>query len=129
MFSTKTRKLAATLTLTAATLAAASLGIAAPAAHASAPSVGQCSPEFDPGCNPNPNFSSGEHLWVLYGNSPLRGCPSTNCGPITYMPATTSLNPGGGWVTSEANQNASAAWCIINYRGITGWTGCWRLSS
>jgi hypothetical protein len=127
MFTMKTRKLAATLGLTAFALAASSgLGIAAPAAHASAAAAGQCNPEFNFECA---TFSSGQHLRVLYGNSPLRGCPDTNCGAITYMPATTSYNPGGGWVTSEANQNASNAWCIINYRGITGWTGCWRLSA
>jgi hypothetical protein len=125
MFTTKTRKLAATLGLTAATLAAGSLGIAAPAAHATPAAASQCDPEFDFECR---IFISGEHLRVLYGHSPLRGCPDTSCRVITYMPATKNRNHGGRRVTSKANQNAGNAWCIINYRGITGWTGCWRLS-
>jgi hypothetical protein len=127
MSITKKRKFAAAVGLAAAGLAAAGLGIAVPAAQASATPAAQCNPEFDFECQVT--FSAGEPLWVLYGNSPIRGCASTSCAPITYMPATTSLNPGGGWVTSEASQSSGKAWCHINYHGIDGWTGCWRLSS
>jgi hypothetical protein len=124
---TKKRKLAAAIGLAAAGLAAAILGIVAPAAHASATSAAHCDPEFNFECSVT--FSAGEHLRVLHGDSPLRGCSSTSCAPIAYMPATTSLNRGGGWVTSKATQSSDGAWCSINYRGVDGWTGCWRLSS
>ena len=115
MFMMKAMKLAVTLGL-----AAAGLAVAAPAAQARVTPAAQVAAA-------STLFSPGEILWVLYGNSPLRVCPGDNCAVITYMPATTSLNPGGGWVTSEAYQNASNAWCVINYRNIIGWTGCWRL--
>ena len=125
MFTTKARTITAKLSLTAVSLAVAGLGIAAPAAQASTTPAGGC--EFNIECPVT--FSSGQHLRVLYGNSPLRACHATSCRVIAYMPATKSLKPGGGWVTSKANQNAGNAWCIIDYRGITGWTGCGRLSS
>jgi hypothetical protein len=67
----------------------------------------------------------GEALWVLYDHSPLRWCPSTSCGVIAYMPATTSLGPGGGWATlvfPPVN-----GWCEVNWRNDIGYTGCWRL--
>lgn len=130
MFPVKNRKFAAAFGLAAASVTTAGLAIAAPAAQAATAQAGlssasTCNPEFDPGCN----FFSGEHLAVVYGNSPLRRCASTNCAVIVYMPVTKSFNPGGGWVTSEANQSPGGAWCKINYRGNTGWTGCWRLSA
>lgn len=71
------------------------------------------------------DFYVGEALWVLYNNSPLRWCPSTNCGVIAYMPATTSLNPGGGWVTLVFPP--TNGWCEVNWRNDIGYTGCWRL--
>jgi hypothetical protein len=114
---------AAACTLTALVPGTAS---AAPQPQAHAAPAARCG-EFDFECPVY--FSNGQKLWVLYGNSPLRGCASTSCAPITYMPATTSLNPGGGWVTSEAYQNADNPWCLINYRSTEAWTGCWRLSS
>jgi hypothetical protein len=106
----------------ALSLVAVGLAITVPTAQASAVPAAQCG-EFN--CL---YFTQGQVLWDLYNNSPLRACPATNCAVITYMPATTSLNPGGGWVTSEAYQNEGNPWCIINYRGISGWTGCWRLA-
>jgi hypothetical protein len=101
-------------------LAAAAIAVAAPTAQANVtPAVRVPAASL---------FSPGEKLWVVYNNSPLRTCPSTSCGIIAYMPATTSLNPGGGWVTSLAYQNSSDAWCVINWRGDGGYTGCWRLA-
>jgi hypothetical protein len=122
MFMMRTKKFAATLGLAVAGGGVACLGIAGTAAPAhAAPAGGGC--EFGLSCT----YTVGEKLWVAYGNSPLRKCAGDNCAVITYMPVTTSFNPGGGWVTSEANQSSAGAWCIINYRGTTGWTGCWRL--
>lgn len=137
MFAMKKRNLAATFALTAAGVTAAGLAIATPAAQAStaranAVSASRCQPsQFSFECgSPGPqNFRHGEHLWALHKNSPLRDCASTSCRVIAHMPATRNLRPGGGWVTSKANQNANAAWCVINYRGTTDWTGCWRLSA
>jgi hypothetical protein len=116
MFTVKTRQRAAAIL----GFAAVGLAIAAPAAQASIAREAH-SPAG------TYLFSPGQKLWVLYGNSPLRACPGTNCVIITEMPATTSLNPGGGWVTSLAYQNSSNAWCVIDYKNIGGWTGCWRL--
>lgn len=132
MFAMKKRNLAASFALTAASVTAAGLTIATPAAQAStvrasAVSPSQCVPDqFSFECESY--FSAGEHLQVLYGNSPLRDCASTRCRVITYMPATRNFRRGGGWVTSEAHQNPNGAWCVINYRNTIGWTGCWRLS-
>jgi hypothetical protein len=99
--------------------AAAALAVAVPTAQASVTPAVRVPAAF--------LFSPGEKLVVLYNNSPLRTCPSTSCGVIAYMPATTSLNPGGGWVTSLSYQSSSNPWCVINWRGDGGYTGCWRL--
>jgi hypothetical protein len=94
---------------------AASLGLAAfaPQAHASAEYVIP--------------FYPGEHLLVMYPDSPLRTCPSESCSVMTYMPKSNGNYPGGGWVTSVIAQMPTNAFCKVNYRGIVGWTGCWRL--
>ena len=93
---------------------AASLGITAfaPEAHAV---------EY-----PIPYFP-GEHMLVMYPDSPLRTCPSESCAVILYMPKSAGNYPGGGWVTSVIAQMPTNAFCEVNYRGWVGWTGCWRL--
>lgn len=75
----------------------------------------------------SPLFWQGEKTMVMYNNSPLRTCASTGCGVLAYMPASTSLQPGGGYATFAKNQSGPN-WCEINWRGIIGWTGCWRLN-
>jgi len=72
-------------------------------------------------------FFPGEHLLVMYPDSPLRSCASESCPVITDMPKSKGNYPGGGWVTSVIAQMPTNAYCEINYRGIVGWTGCWRL--
>ena len=74
-----------------------------------------------------PLFSQGEKASVLYANSPLRTCANTGCGVLAYMPKTRDLQPGGGYVTFAKDQSGPN-WCEINWRGIVGWTGCWRLN-
>jgi hypothetical protein len=73
-----------------------------------------------------PLFTQGEKTSVMYNNSPLRTCASTGCAVLAYMPKTTSLQPGGGYATFAKDQSGPN-WCEINWRGIIGWTGCWRL--
>jgi hypothetical protein len=73
-----------------------------------------------------PFFTQGEKTSVMYNNSPLRTCASTGCEVLAYMPKTTSLQPGGGYATFAKDQSGPN-WCEINWRGIVGWTGCWRL--
>jgi hypothetical protein len=90
--------------LAALGLAVTSLAVVAPAVSASAYT-----------------FGAGQHLEVLYNNSPLRSCNADFCLVMLWMPATTSMGPGGGWVTSEQNQSASNPYCLINYRGTIGW--------
>lgn len=116
MFTTKARKLAAMLGL-----AIVGLAVAVPAAQAGEAHQTRAAAATY-------LFSPGQKLWVVYNDSPLRVCPGEDCGIIVYMPATTSLNPGGGWVTSLVYQNADNAWCLIDWRNIDGWTGCWRLA-
>lgn len=70
-------------------------------------------------------FTAGEKAAVLYNNS--RSCADTSCTVLAYMPQTTSLNPGGGYVTFAKDQSGPN-WCEINWRGTVGWTGCWRLN-
>lgn len=72
-------------------------------------------------------FTQGEKTMVMYNNSPLRTCASTSCGVRAYMPKSTSLQPGGGYATFAKDQSGPN-WCEINWRGIVGWTGCWRLN-
>ncbi len=74
-----------------------------------------------------PVFTQGEETAIMYDNSPLRTCDSTNCAVIVYMPKTTSLQPGGGYATFAKDQSGPN-WCEINWKGIVGWTGCWRLN-
>jgi hypothetical protein len=73
-----------------------------------------------------PLFHAGEKSAVMYANSPLRSCGNTSCTVLAHMPRTTSLQPGGGYVTFAKNQSGPN-WCEINWRGTIGWTGCWRL--
>jgi hypothetical protein len=73
-----------------------------------------------------PLFTAGEKAAVMYANSPLRTCGDTSCTILVYMPKTTSLQPGGGYVTFAKDQSGPN-WCEINWRGTIGWTGCWRL--
>jgi hypothetical protein len=73
-----------------------------------------------------PLFTAGEKAAVMYANSPLRACGDTSCTILAYMPQTTSLQPGGGYVTFAKDQSGPN-WCEINWRGTIGWTGCWRL--
>jgi hypothetical protein len=73
-----------------------------------------------------PSFTAGEKSSVIYNNSPLRTCADTSCTVLAYMPKTTSLQPGGGYVTFAKDQSGPN-WCEINWRNIIGWTGCWRL--
>lgn len=73
-----------------------------------------------------PLFTAGEKAAVMYANSPLRTCADTSCTVLAYMPVTTSLQPGGGYVTFAKDQSGPN-WCEINWRGVIGWTGCWRL--
>jgi hypothetical protein len=72
-------------------------------------------------------FTQGEKTSITVANSPLRTCDSTSCTVLAYMPVTTSLNPGGGYATFAKDQNGPN-WCEINWEGIIGWTGCWRLN-
>lgn len=74
-----------------------------------------------------PLFTQGEKTSIMYNNSPLRTCASTSCTVLAYMPTTTSLQPGGGYATFAKDQSGPN-WCEINWRGIIGWTGCWRLN-
>ena len=81
---------------------------------------------------PSAWLHAGEKMWIVYPNSPLRNCPQTDCTVMAWMPVSTSSNPGGGYVTSVINQPWAvglgyAPWCEINWKGIVGWTGCWRL--
>lgn len=118
------RKLAEVIGIAAFGLVSAGIGIASSAAPASA-AVSTCNPEFNFECH----FTAGEQLWVVTANSPLRHCDSDSCSPFLYMPRTKSLKPGGGWVTSLRQQSPTATWCSINYKGRTGWTGCYRLAA
>jgi hypothetical protein len=122
MCMTKTRALAATLSLAAVGFASISFEAVAPAAYASPFAAAQCNPEFNFECPVM--FASGERLRVLHNKTPLRTCARTSCAVKVYMPATKSLKPGGGWVTSEKKQSSGNAWCYIEYRTIKGWTGC-----
>jgi hypothetical protein len=70
----------------------------------------------------------GEVVLIAYSDSPLRSCPSQGCTVIANMPASRGSGPGQGWATSLQNQNWYGAWCLINWRNITGYTGCWRLA-
>lgn len=109
MFGMHIRRMAASVSL------AASLGIIAFVPQASA------SAEY------TIPFYPGEHLLVMYDDSPLRTCGSESCPVILDMPKSKGNYPGGGWVTSVIAQMPTNAFCEINYRGIVGWTGCWRL--
>jgi hypothetical protein len=71
-------------------------------------------------------FTAGEKTAITVNNSPLRNCADTSCTVLAYMPVTTSLQPGGGYATFAKDQNGPN-WCEINWKGIVGWTGCWRL--
>ena len=56
----------------------------------------------------------------------------TRCDGFTvmvWMPPSTGFDPGDGYVTPVVNQPWSGApWCEVNWKGIVGWTGCWRLA-
>ena len=66
---------------------------------------------------------------VGIGYSPLRNAPCDGCTIMVWMPPSTGFNPGDGYVTSVVNQPWSGApWCEVNWKGIVGWTGCWRLA-
>jgi hypothetical protein len=71
-------------------------------------------------------YGVAEKTSVIYANSPLRACADTSCTVLAYMPKTTSLQPGGGYVTFAKDQSGPN-WCEINWRNVIGWTGCWRL--
>jgi hypothetical protein len=109
-------------TWVAAVAVIASLGVLAPAAGA----AGRAKP---PKAHAATLWTPGQKLLVLYNNSPLRSCAADNCLVQAYMPASTGFGAGQGWVTSEADQLDSAPWCLINWKGTTGYTGCWRLSA
>lgn len=65
----------------------------------------------------------------ITGLNPLRNAPCDNCTVEAWMPASTGVNPGQGYVTSVIAQPwAGAPWCEINWKGLVGWTGCWRLA-
>ena len=61
--------------------------------------------------------------------NPLRNAPCDSCTVMVWMPDSTGFNPGDGYVTSVINQPwVGASWCEVNWKGIWGWTGCWRLA-
>ena len=61
--------------------------------------------------------------------NPLRNAPCDSCTVEVWMPDSTGFNPGQGYVTSVIDQPwVQASWCEVNWKGIWGWTGCWRLA-
>lgn len=106
------------------------LGAMAAAVALAVPLVAIAAPEAS--ALPSGWIAAGSKIGVIYANSPLRNSPQDDGTVLARMPVTTSYNPGGGYVTSVVNQPWAvglgyAPWCEVNWKGIVGWTGCWRL--